>query len=142
MRTLIILLAALALSACATGSPIVGGGQLERLEDITEHDALVAIAIAQHADDPAGVACAGVILSRLEAQRQAAPAPAPAGVLSAFMAARELRRKIDGAGGESADREAIHNACAPLILDAAVTITKLGLKATPGGDLPGMLLRR
>lgn len=123
------IVAVLALAGCATG------GGLAEIKQVTRDDVQRGLEIAQAHDDPAGVACAGAILNHLNTM--SAPKPTPNGAFSAFMEARELRRQINAGTAED-----VHNACAPLELDAEITLIRLGLKAVPGGGVAGSLLRR
>lgn len=126
-------LLAITLSALVSGC---ASGGLNDVKMLVREDVQRAMEIAIATQDAAGQACAGAILNHLNAAA-ATTIPTPNGAFSAFMEARELRRKFS-AGSD----EGIHNACAPLILDAEITLTKLGLKAVPGGGSAGSLLRR
>jgi hypothetical protein len=126
--------AALALSGCATGSGPLGGTG-ERLAKFARADVERAREIAAAAKDSAGGACADAILKHLP--DGGAAALAPSGAFSVFMQAREARRKV-GAGVD----EEVHNTCAPLVLDAQQTLLKLGLMAVPGGGAVRGLLGR
>ena len=105
------------------------------LVPLARDDVQAALAIAQAAKDPAGIACAQAIMASLGDPAAPKP-PQPAGAFSAFMAARELRRSVD-AGPD----EAVRNACAPLVLDTMQTLSRLGLMATPGGGVLGGFLK-
>lgn len=106
---------------------------LVRLGPEARPDIERAVAIAEFHQDVAGAACARAVLAALPAGQ----APDPLGAFSAFMALREARRAISVGVSES-----VHNACAPLILDAEATIAKLGLAAVPGGGFLGGLFGR
>ena len=87
--------------------------------------------IAGYHKDAAGVACAEAILASLPA----GVPPEPVGPLSLFMEIREKRRDLAAGLGE-----AVHNACAPLILDVQATLARLGLRFLPGGGALGGLM--
>ena len=115
-------LAALAVAGCAAS------GAVEKFREITRADVQRGLEIATAAKDPAGEAGAAAILAHLP--DDATVSPAPAGAFSTFMAAREVRRKA-----QTGIPEAIHAACAVLILDAELTLGRLGLAVVPGGGL-------
>ena len=98
-----------------------------QFRDLAGTDVQRGLDIAKAANDPAGIACAEAILKHLPAE---VAAPAPTGPFSAFMAARELRRTAT-----TGIPEAIHMACAVLIVDAELTLGRLGLAIVPGGGL-------
>ena len=120
-------LASLLFAGCATG---LGG-----LSTFVREDVQRGLEIAQAANDPAGVACATAILAAIP--EAAAPELHAVGAFSAFVKVRELRRKVDGGVVD----EAVHNACAPLVLDAEKTLLKLGAAILPGGGIAGKLIR-
>jgi len=115
----------------ATGCASSG---LDGLRQFTRADVQRAHEIAAAANDVAGVNCAQAILDAMP--EVAAPELHAAGAFSAFMKVRELRRRVSRGIDED-----VHNACAPLVLDAQKTILKLGLSATPGGGVLGGLIR-
>lgn len=110
------------LNGCATvaGTGAVSGVSENRLSKITEADLNAAIKQASDNNDPQAVLCYTEIKNFIAK----VAAPELKGVLSTFETARLLRRRI-----QSNDREPLHVACAPLIVDANVTLAKLGLIA-------------
>ena len=105
-----------------------------RFADLTREDVQRAFEIAQAAQDVAGMQCALEILAALPDADHTRLAPN--GVFSTFMAAREARRRVSGGVPD-----AVHHACAVLVLDAQQTLLKLGLTAVPGGGVLGGLIR-
>lgn len=134
LRVLLILAVLLATIGCA--GPLSGlTGATSDLRAFARADVQRGLEIATAANDAAGMACASAILKALP---EATPERlAPAGVFSAFMTAREVRRQAT-----SGIDEGVHNACAALVLDTQITLGKLGLMAVPGGGALGGLLRR
>lgn len=137
-KTVLTLLTLALVAGCATATPQLptaqAPAQMPDLGTVVRADVQRALEIAQAAQDPAGVACASALLAHLI--DRPAPQP-PAGVFSAFMVAREARRRVDRGVGEE-----IHNACAPLVLDTAITLGKVGLGLVPGGGLLPKVLGR
>lgn len=127
MRRLLILTALLALAGCSAAAQTKIEQARAEIQQITLTDADAAILIAQNANDPDGVACATAIKANLAAF---GPKPLPKGILSTYMAARELHRSVN-AGVPAA----VHTACAPLIVDAEKLAIQLGLAVVPGGSL-------
>lgn len=111
------------LTGCASiaGTSPVQGAAESSLEKVTAADLDGAIAAAQAGGDIQAVACF------TEVKNFTGNMPAHAdvkGVFSAWEGARLLRRRIgDGVP------EALHNACAPLLIDARITLLKLGVIA-------------
>ena len=130
----VLLAAALVVTGCASAASGITGAKGEVLA-FAKADLERARAIAVAADDVAGVACATALLKHVP--DGGAAVLEPSGVFSVFMKARALRRTLSAGVNEE-----IHIACAPLILDAQVTVAKLGLMAVPGGGVLGGLLRR
>lgn len=124
-----IVMAALLLTGCASVTPTV-----DNVKRFVRDDVVRAKEIATAAKDQAGADCADAILAVLPAEGVAALTPI--GALSGFMAVREARRKVGGGVDET-----VHVKCAALILDAEMTLAKLGLMAAPGGNVLGGLLR-
>lgn len=116
------------------GMMLGGCAATGELRELAADDVTRALEIARAANDPAGAACA---MALLEHVAQQPTIPTPLGAFSTVMFAREARRRL-GAGVS----ESVHNACAPMILDAEETIAKLGLMAVPGGGIAGKLLPR
>lgn len=129
---ILLLVALLALTGCAGTVPGLDGGS--GLGKFARGDVERAKEIAVAAKDVAGAECADAILAKLPAEGVAAQTPL--GAFSAFMLAREARR-----GFNAGVDEQVHNKCAVLVNDAAVTLGKLGLMAVPGGGALGGLLR-
>ena len=111
------------LGGCATiaGTGTVSGASENSLSKITAADLDAAIKEATDNNDPQAVLCFTEVQKFIG---KGLAAPQLKGVFSTFEAARLLRRSI-----QSNDREALHIACAPLIVDANVTLAKLGLIA-------------
>lgn len=131
MIKLVLVLSALVVSSgCATSGMLKGD-----LSKLVRADVEAAHGIAKESNDAAGVACMEVLLKHIPTS--AAVSTTPAGAVSAFMLVREARRKRSAGIPDD-----LHNACAPLVLDAEETILKLGLLALPGGGLAGRALGR
>ena len=109
---------------------LAGCGGLN-LRDLARADVERAREIAAAAGDQAGVTCAQTILQTLAPRGDSPP---PAGVFSAFMAARQLRR-----GREAGVPDVVRQACAVVVLDAQRTAVKLGAAVAPGGGIAGLL---
>lgn len=103
--------------------------------DLAKSDVIRAIEIAHAAGDPAGLACSQAILNHLSDR---VALPDPAGPFSALIRVREARRALD----KGLIPEDVHNACAPVIVDAEQTILKLGGLVTPGAGALRPLLSR
>lgn len=131
----IIMMLALAvlLTGCASTLPGLDGGS--DFGKLVRSDVERAKKIAVAAQDVAGAECAEAILAKLPAE--GAAAQTPLGAFSTFMLAREARRGVNAGVDEQ-----VHNKCAVLVNDAAVTLAKLGLLAVPGGGAAGKLLGR
>lgn len=115
------------LSGCATvaGSSPAQGAAEDQLEKVTKADLDSAIAEASAAGDDQAVKCFTLVQDFVG---KGAPAADIKGVFSAFEATRLLRRRVD-----TGVPEELHIACAPLILDARITLVKLGLIAAGAG---------
>jgi predicted small secreted protein len=113
------------LAGCATvaGTGAAQNAAGSQLQKITGPDLDAAIAEATAGNDPQGVLCFTAVKTFLAAGGTTTELK---GVFSDFEAARLLRRRIQMSTPE---REAMHNACAPLVVDANVTLAKLGLIA-------------
>ncbi|MCB0252581.1 MAG: hypothetical protein KDI55_02515 [Anaerolineae bacterium] len=104
---------ALSLTACATVN--------QQLRQFTAEDARHALAIAQASDDDVAAACYQAIIDHAKPARSMPEGPL--GALSLFEIAR-LRRI------EATEKvpEAVHIACAPLVVDAQRTMLSLGAR--------------
>lgn len=120
-RTLVL---ALLFSGCATSGHL----ELPDIKEITRDDAKAAFTIAADNGDVAGMACVAAIQDELLEREK--PRPQVKGALSAYMLTRAaVHRETGGYGGK------VHIACAPLVVDAARTLGRLGITAAggPGG---------
>jgi hypothetical protein len=127
MATILLIAALAAIAGCATvaGTLPVQGAAENQLEKVTKVDLDSAIAQATAAGDDQAVKCFTLVQDFVG---KGAPAADIKGVFSAFEATRLLRKRVDTGVPED-----LHIACAPLILDARVTLVKLGLIAAGAG---------
>ena len=121
---LAVLFLTLLMSGCATvaGTGAAQNAAGNQLQKITEADLAAAIQDAADHNDSQAVLCYTEIQKLVG---KGLPTSNIKGVLSTFEAARLLRRNIQG----GVVPDALHNACAPLIVDANITLVKLGLIA-------------
>lgn len=145
MKRLVVVVAALALSACAglTFPPEVQAQSASQgakaLADVQPDDLSVAQTIAQNHGDTAGAACAQALSQFLASVNPPAPTttdPAPVGPASRFEATRvavnTAKTKADAilavlmSTTMSGPGAALKAACAPVIIDAEDFVAKLG----------------
>lgn len=112
------------LTACASFPPAAiaqdkdSQAAAQSIAGVVSADLDAAIAIAKANNDATGAACWQAIKDNLAAK----PAqPAPAGAISAFEALRSRVRTL-----QAGVPEAVHVACAPLVVDANLVLLKLG----------------
>lgn len=117
VTSILIGLMLIGLAGCST--QLVQGEAKSKLAVVTMEDLDVAIASAQAENDPQAVTCYTEVKAWVNSHPSGTSVK---GVFSAFEAARLVRRRVDLGIPES-----LHNACAPLIVDANVTLVKLGL---------------
>lgn len=133
-RLLIVLCALVILTGCAT----LGDGQVDLPKgalEFTRADLEAGQAIAKANGDVAAVNCTTALLAKLPPDGKVALATK--GPFSAYIAGRQALRKFD----QGID-EAVHLACAPLILDLEKRLVRLGVIVLPGGGIAGKLLGR
>ena len=143
-RIILAILLSVSLTACAAlpiplGDPATEPAQ--NLSALTTADLTAAAAISTANGDPAGANCANALntwLTSIAPKAEPADTPKPIGPASAFAELRVHRRKADDIVAliKSGFPDAVHIACAPLILDAQQTMIKIGLLIGAVGAAP------
>ena len=124
MRVMTLALALLLAGCASAGKLPTLDGALDQLAELKRADLEQAKVIAAAASDPAGWACADALLKVTDRP----PLPPPAGAFSAYMWARAKHRAL----AKGTD-ETVHNACAPLVVDAGRVLIGIGKNFVPGG---------
>lgn len=119
LRCVVVLMAMMtAVAGCAMTDTKAG----DKLRTVTVADLEAAKAQADATNDPQASLCYSKVIDFVNAR--GVTTGDVRGVFSAFQTARSLRRGVDQGIPED-----LHNACAPLVVDAHITLLKLGLIA-------------
>lgn len=134
MKTVLALVLAAALAACSTVQSlpdVVDNGdardEVAALLKLTKADLEMALQLATDHDDPAGVQCYSMLLTKIDGVAEFAAMPS-AGVVSAYEKARILRRRVEGRSGED-----VRVACSALVNDSAGVVLRLVRRAASLG---------
>lgn len=132
MRFLVALLGLL-LVGCATGPLSVTSGPLGDLTKLTTADLTAALADATAHNDQAAMQCYPVLMKVVASLPAVAPASQPAGVVSAFQAARDLVKTVQAQtdAGQGSVVQAVNLGCAALFNDAQGDVLRLLNKIRP-----------
>lgn len=139
-------LAMFSLTACAAlpitlGDPAAEPAQ--KLAALTTDDLTVAAAISTANGDIAGANCANALntwLTSIAPKAEPTDTPKPVGPASAFAELRVHRRKADDIVAliKAGFPDAVHIACAPLVLDAQQTMIKISVLIGAVGAAPAL----
>jgi hypothetical protein len=138
MKKIVLIAAVFLLAGCASGTvtlPAMGtnSGPLGDITKLAVTDLQVALADATAHQDQAAMACYPVLINIVQSLPSQVPTTAPAGVVSAFQAARDLSKSIQSqtAAGQGSIVQAVNLGCAALFNDVQGDVLRIGAKIRP-----------
>jgi hypothetical protein len=133
LRLLTILTALILATGCATSGLTVSSSPLGDITKLAVSDLQAALADATAHNDVAAMQCYPVLIQVVQSLPSQVPATAPAGVVSAFQAARDLSKAVQSqtAAGQGSVVQAVNLGCAALFNDVQGDVLRIGAKIRP-----------
>jgi hypothetical protein len=134
MKRLIVAVFALVLfTGCATSGLTVSSSPLGDITKLAVSDLQAALADATAHNDVAAMQCYPVLIQVVQSLPSQVPSTAPAGVVSAFQAARDLSKAVQSqtAAGQGSVVQAVNLGCAALFNDVQGDVLRIGAKIRP-----------